>query len=149
LKGGPERSSGNCGAQINHGRTFANFYGALVKSLRRRAQAYVVAWQYYSPAFQTTNTWENATAAGFVQPIGKFSIEGAAGYFHGDPLLAATEPLQGYFVAPRLGVKLTEHSSLSVGYRAVHPTGGNTVLGNLNSVMMSLDWHPKPFQFGR
>jgi hypothetical protein len=143
--GGPEWTSANCGQKVNY-----NVYGALVKGLRGHAQAYLVGWQYYNVAFLTPNTWETAVAAGFSQPVGhNWSVEGAAGWFRGNPLVSTTTALEGYFVAPQIRYKLTESTSITAGYRVFHATSGGTVPGNLNFASISLEWHPKPFQFGR
>jgi hypothetical protein len=141
---GPQWTSANCGLQQN-----VNFYGALVKNLRGQAKFYVVGWRYFSTAFQTTSTWQDAVAAGFLQPIGRFSVQGDAGYFHGTPLVATLPAIQGYYGAPVLRYRLTEHTSVSAGYRFFHATGGNTVPGSLQYAMVSLEWHPAPIRLGR
>jgi hypothetical protein len=145
VSGGPEWTSPNCGSQTN-----LNFYGALVKALRGQAKVYAVAWQHYNLAFQTTNTFQDAAAVGFSQPLGsRFTVEGSAGYFKVDPLLVSAQSYQGYFVAPLIRSKLSDNLFLSGGYRVSHPTGGNTVAGNLNFATISLEWRPKPFALGR
>jgi hypothetical protein len=137
VSGGPQWTSANCGSQQNY-----SFYGALVKNLRKNARAYVVAWRTFNTAFQTTSTYQDAAAVGLLYPIRRFSVQGDAGYFRGDPVLVTDQPLQGYYVAPLVRYRLTEHTSLSAGYRVFHATGGNTVPGNLHYAMFSLEWHP-------
>jgi hypothetical protein len=137
VSGGPQWTSANCGSQQNY-----NFYGALVKNLRAGAKVYAVAWRSFNTAFQSTSTWQDAYAVGILYPIRRFSVQGDAGYFRGDPLLVTDQPIQGYYVAPLVRYRLTEHTSVSAGYRIFHATGGNTVPGNLHYAMVSLEWHP-------
>jgi hypothetical protein len=113
---GPQWTSANCGSQQN-----ANFYGALVKNLRGQAKIYAVGWRYFSTAFQTSSTWQDAAAVGFLQPIGRFAIQGDGGYFHGQPLLVTTQPIQGYYWAPLVRYRLTGNTSISAGYRSFTP----------------------------
>ncbi|HMF90956.1 MAG TPA: hypothetical protein VKL40_09945 [Candidatus Angelobacter sp.] len=136
---GPQWTSANCGSQ-----QYANFYGALTKTLRGNARAYIVGWRYFSTAFQTTSHWTDAVAVGFVQPIRRFSVQADGGYFKGNPVLVANEPIQGYYVAPLVRYLLTEHTSVSAGYRIFHATGGNTVPGSLHYAAVSLEWRPAP-----
>jgi hypothetical protein len=140
---GPQWTSANCGSQQN-----ANFYGALVKALRGQAKVYAVGWRYFSTAFQTTSTWQDAVAVGFLQPVGRFAVQGDAGYFHGQPLLATTQPIQGYYASPLVRYRLTGNTAISAGYRFFHATGGNTVPGSLQYAMVSLEWRPRPIPLG-
>lgn len=145
LSGGPEWTSANCGRQTNY-----NLYGALVKSLRGQAKAYLVGWHYYNTAFQTPGTFQDAIAVGVSQPLGnRFTVQADAGYFRGDPLLVTAVPFQGYFAAPLVRYKVSDSTSISAGYRIFHATAGGTVPGNLHYATISLEWHPKPHQLGR
>ncbi len=137
LSGGPTWTSPNCGSQQNY-----NFYGAIVKSLRGRATIYAMAQRYFNTAFQTTSRWQDSAAVGFFYPIRRFSVQSDAGYFRGEPLLVTAEPFEGYYVAPLVRYKLTEHTSVAAGYRLFHATGGTAIPGNLNYAMVSLEWHP-------
>lgn len=140
--GGPQWTSANCGSQQN-----ANFFGALTKALRRRAKFYVMGQRYFNTAFQTQSAWQDAVAAGILQERGRFSVQGDAGYFKGDPLLSTAGPLQGYYAAPLIRYKFTESTSISAGYRLFHATGGNVVPGSLHFATVSLEWHPAPIVF--
>jgi hypothetical protein len=145
VNGGPEWTSAACGNQSNY-----NFYGALIKEARGKAQFYLVGWQDYDIAYQTPNSWEDAAAIGFAKPLGEnWSIESSVGYSRGDPLIQSSSPLEGYYASPLLRRKLTDATSLSFGYRLFHPTAGNTVGGNLNFAVVSLEWSPGPFHLGR
>jgi hypothetical protein len=139
VSGGPQWTSANCGSQQR-----ANFYGALIKNLRNQAKAYVVAWRTFNTAFQTASTWQDSVAVGLLVPIRRFTLQGDAGYFKGDSLFVNTQPIQGYFVAPLVRYGLTEHTSVSAGYRVFHATGGNTVPGSLQYAVVSLEWRPAP-----
>lgn len=139
VSGGPQWTSASCGSQQN-----ANFYGALVKTLRGNAKAYVVAWRTFSTSFQTASRWQDSVAVGFLQPIHRFTLQGDAGYFKGDSLFVNTQPIQGYFVAPLVRYSITEHTAVSAGYRLFHATGGNTVPGSLHYAVVSLEWRPAP-----
>jgi hypothetical protein len=137
VSGGPQWTSANCGSQQNY-----NFYGALTKQLRANARFYVVGWRTFNTAFQAGSTYQTAAAVGFLYPIRRFSVQADGGYFSGDPVLVSNQPLQGYYVAPLVRYRLTEHTSVSAGYRIFHATGGNTVPGSLHYAMVSLEWHP-------
>jgi len=139
VSGGPQWTSANCGSQQR-----ANFYGALVKTLRGQAKFYVVGWRTFNTAFQTASTWQDSVAVGILYPIRRFTLQGDAGYFKGDSLFVNTQPIQGYFVAPLVRYSLTEHTAISGGYRIFHATGGNTVPGNLQYAVVSLEWRPAP-----
>jgi hypothetical protein len=139
VSGGPQFTSANCGDQQN-----ANFYGALVKNLRGNSKFYIVGWRTFSTSFQTASRWQDSVAAGLLYPIRRFTLQGDAGYFKGNPLFVTTQPIQGYFVAPLIRYSLTEHTAVSAGYRIFHATGGNTVPGSLQYAVVSLEWRPAP-----
>jgi len=137
LEGGPQFNTGGCG-----GSQSANFRAALTVNLTNKERFYLSAIRQFSTAYQTNGVWEDSIAAGFAKVMGRFTLSTDSGYLHADQLSSLVEPYYGYFVAPRLSMRISESLSCSAAYRNFHGFGGGVGSGNLSLSVFSLEWHP-------
>jgi hypothetical protein len=139
---GPQRNSAACGGQQNVG-----FSGSLVKSLRNGDRIYAAGGRFFTSAYRTNGFWENNAAVGFAKGLGRLTLISEAGYLRGAALASTIASFEGYFVAPRLRIKINNNMGFSGGYRLFNETGGGLQSGNLRFALVSIDWYPAPIHF--
>jgi hypothetical protein len=140
---GPQRNSQSCGGQQN-----VSFSASLVKSLRNGDRIYASGNRVFTSAYRTNGFWEDNASVGFAKSMGRrVSVIGEAGYLRGETLAATIATYQGYFVAPRVRVKINNSMGFSAGYRMFNETGGGLASGNLRFALVSLDWYPAAIHF--
>ncbi|HSM85965.1 MAG TPA: hypothetical protein VLT16_07440 [Candidatus Limnocylindrales bacterium] len=142
VQGGPERNSNSCGGQQN-----ANFTANLVADVRGRTKLYASANRAFRAAYRVDGVWEDNASAGFSRIFGRVNLSADAGYLRGQTLLSSTQEYRGYYVSPRLRVKVTDALGFSAGYRTFRGTGGNLVSGNVSFAVASVDWYPSAIHF--
>lgn len=140
VEGGPQRNSPGCGGQQS-----ANFSAILVGHLNQKDRVYASASRQFTTAYQANGTWQDNAAAGFSKSLGRSTFATDAGFVR--ETLIAAPAYRGYFVAPRLHVKIVNSLGFTAGYRAFHVTGGGLPSGTLNYAAVSLDWYPAPLHF--
>src|SRR5262249_14143614 len=98
---GPQRNSASCGGQQNVG-----FSASLVKGMRNGDRVYATGGRVFTSAYRTNGFWEDNAAVGFAKGMGRMTLIGEAGYIRGASLAATIASYEGYFVAPRLRIKI-------------------------------------------
>jgi hypothetical protein len=139
---GPQRNSASCGGQQN-----IAFNASLVKALRTGDRIYASGSRVFTTAYRTNGFWEDNAGVGFAKGLGRMTLIGEAGYLRGETLASVIASYQGYFVAPRLRVKINNSMGFSAGYRLFNETGGGLASGNLRFALVSIDWYPAPLHF--
>lgn len=140
---GPQRNSATCGGQQN-----IAFSASLVKGLRNGDRIYATGSRVFTTAYRTTGFWEDNAAVGFAKGfLGRATLVAEAGYLRGEALASTLASYEGYFVAPRLRIKINNSMGFSAGYRLFNETGGGLPSGNLRFALVSIDWYPAPIHF--
>jgi hypothetical protein len=139
---GPQRNSASCGGQQG-----VAFSASLVKGLRNGDRIYATGARVFTTAYRTNGFWEDNAAVGFAKGFGRMTLVGEAGYLRGETLAAPNASYEGYFVAPRLRIKINNNMGFSAGYRLFNETGGGLQSGNLRFALVSIDWYPAPIHF--
>jgi hypothetical protein len=139
---GPQRNSASCGGQQN-----IAFSASLVKGLRNGDRIYASGGRVFTTAYRTNGFWEDNAAVGFAKGIRRVTLVGEAGYLRGEALSSTVASYQGYFVAPRLRLKINNSMGFSAGYRVFNETGGGLPSGNLRFALVSIDWYPAAIHF--
>jgi hypothetical protein len=139
---GPQRNSVACGGQQN-----VAFSASLVKGLRNGDRIYATGSRVFTTAYRTNGFWEDNAAVGFAKGLHRVSLIGEAGYLRGETLASTIASYEGYFVAPRLRIKINNTMGFSAGYRLFNETGGGLPAGNLRFALVSVDWYPAPIHF--
>lgn len=137
---GPQRNSASCGGQQN-----VSFSASLAKNLKSGDRIYAAGSRVFTTAYRTNGFWEDTAVAGFAKGMGRVSLITEAGWLRGQALAATY--YQGYFVAPRLRLKINNNMGFSAGYRLFNETGGGLPSGNLRFALVSIDWYPAPIRF--
>jgi hypothetical protein len=132
---GPQFTSDGCG-----GAKSGDFSAAITGHLNQKDRVYAKVSRMLSAEFQVRPTWQNTVAGGFSKSLGKSILSTDAGFVR--ETFIGLPAYQGFFVAPRLHVKIGNGLGLSTGYRAFWLTGGALPKGNLNLATVSLDWYP-------
>jgi hypothetical protein len=135
VAGGPQFTSAGCGGQQG-----ANFSAILVGHVNQKDRVYLSASRQFTTAYQTRGTWQDNVAAGFSKSMGRATFATDAGFVR--ETLVNAPAYHGYFVAPRLHVKIVNSLGFTAGYRAFRVTGGGLPSGVLNFAAVSLDWYP-------
>jgi len=135
--GGPQFTTPGCG-----GSQSANFSAAVTVNLTNRDRFYLSANRQFSAAYQTNGVWEDNVAAGFSKVKGRFTLTTDSGYVHAQQRSPLLEPYRGYFVTPKIGMRISETLSCSAAYRNFHGFGGDLGRGNLSLSVFSIEWHP-------
>src|SRR5262249_56000380 len=100
------------------------------------------AIRQFSTTYQTNGIWEDSIAAGFAKVKGRLMLSTDAGYVHADQLSSLLEPYYGYFVTPKLSMRISESLSCSPAYSNFHAFAGELGSGNLSLSVFSIEWHP-------
>jgi hypothetical protein len=135
VEGGPQFTHGVCGSEKS-----ANFKAVITGHLNRRDRVYATASRIFASAYQVHGTWQDAVAVGFSKSLGICTFATDAGFLR--ETIIGTPAYQGYFVVPRLHIKLFTSLGFTAGYRTLWVTGGGLPSGALNFASVSLDWYP-------
>ncbi len=136
LAGGPQFSSKACGRARS-----ASFSASVAVNLSRRDRIYASAARRFSTAYLSTGTWEDTVGAGFARDMRRLRFTTDAGWLRAEQT-PPSPTYYGYFVAPRVSLRLTESLSVTAAYRNLHGSGGRLGSGAVSLASVSLDWHP-------
>jgi hypothetical protein len=140
VQGGPQFTYSGCGS-----RRTLNFSAILVDHINRKDRVYASVNREFTTAYQARGNWQDNVATGFAKDSRRFTFSTDAGFVR--DTLPDAQGYHGYFVAPRLQIKIAKNLGFTAGYRAFLVTGGGLPNGVLNVVAVSLDWYPSRIRF--
>ncbi len=139
-EGGPEFVSPGCGSQKGGG-----FMATLTGQLTQKSRIYATVGRIYAAAYQISATWQDSAAGGFSKVLGRSTVATDGGFVR--ETFIGAPAYHGYFMAPRIRIKLVNSLGFTAGYRGLWVSGGGLPSGVLNFVMVSLDWRPAGLRF--